>query len=63
MAGSGVAKYNAQCLKQGSNRLNSISKTIHLAHLGILFIYDQGLRGVRPGEGGTARQGDPPPTH
>ena len=32
-------QYNAESLKQGSKRLNSITKTIHFAHLGILFIY------------------------
>ena len=26
-------------LKQGSKRFNSITKTIHFAHLGLLFIY------------------------
>ena len=40
-AGSGVGKYNAESSKQGSKRFNSITKTIHFAHLGILFIYDQ----------------------
>ena len=38
-AGSGVGKYNAEVLKQGSKRFNSITQTIHFAHLGILFIY------------------------
>ena len=40
-AGPGVGKYkyNAKSPKQGSQRFNSIAKTIHLAHLGILFIY------------------------
>ena len=34
-AGSGVGKYNAESPKQGSKRFNSITKTIHFAHLGI----------------------------
>ena len=38
-AGSGVGKYNAEVLKQGSKRFNSLTQTIHFAHLGILFIY------------------------
>ena len=36
---SGVGKYNAAIPKQGSKSFNFISKTIHLAHLGVLFIY------------------------
>ena len=32
-------KFNAESPKQGSKRLNSITKTIHFAHLGLLFIY------------------------
>ena len=32
--------YNAESQKQGSNRFNSITKMIHFANLGILFIYD-----------------------
>ena len=32
--------YNAESQKQGSNRFNSITKMIHFAHLGMLFIYD-----------------------
>ena len=39
-AGSGVGKYNAESPKQSSKRFNSIMKTIHFAHLGILFIYE-----------------------
>ena len=31
--------YNARSLKQGSKRFNSITKTIHFAHLVLLFIY------------------------
>ena len=38
-AGSGVGKYNAKTPKQDSKRFNFITKTIHFAHLGILFIY------------------------
>ena len=39
-AGSGVSvRYNADCPKQGSKRFNSITMTIHFAHLGISFIY------------------------
>ena len=38
-AGSGVSNYNAESPKQDSKRFNSITKTIHFAHLGILFIY------------------------
>ena len=38
-AGS-VGKYNAESPKQDSRRFNSITMTIHFAHLGILFIYD-----------------------
>ena len=34
-AASGVGKYNAESPKQGSKRFNSITKTIHFAHLGI----------------------------
>ena len=34
-----VGKYNAESLKQGCKRFNSITKTIHFANLGILFIY------------------------
>ena len=37
--GSAVGKYNAKSLKQGSKRFNFITRTIHFAHLGILFIY------------------------
>ena len=32
-AASGVGKYNAESPKQGSKRFNSITKTIHFAHL------------------------------
>ena len=39
MLGSGSGNYNAESPKQGSKRFNSITKTIHWAHLGILFIY------------------------
>ena len=35
----GVGEYNAESPKQGSKRFNSISKKVHFAHLGILFIY------------------------
>ena len=38
-AGLGVGKYNAESLKQGSKRFNSILQTIHFAHLGIIFYY------------------------
>ena len=38
-AGLGVGKYNAESSKQGSKRFNFITKTIHFAHLCILFIY------------------------
>ena len=38
-AKSGVGNYNDQSPKQGSIRFNSLTKTIHFAHLGILFIY------------------------
>ena len=38
-AGSGVGKYNAESPKQSSKRFNSITNTIHLAHLVILIIY------------------------
>ena len=31
--------YNAESPKQGSKRFNHITKTIHFAHLVILFIY------------------------
>ena len=34
--------YNAESPKQGSIRFNSIIKTIHFAHLGIMFIYATG---------------------
>ena len=37
--GSGVGKYKAKRPKQGSKRFNFITRTIHFAHLGILFIY------------------------
>ena len=47
-AGSGVGKYNAESPKQDSKRINSITKTIHFAHLGtILFIYACGLSGSK----------------
>ena len=39
MAWLGVGKYNAKSPKQGSKWFNSITKTIHFAHLGILIIY------------------------
>ena len=39
LAGSSVHKYNAESPNQGRKRFNSITKTIHFAHLGILFIY------------------------
>ena len=42
-AGPGVGKYNAESPKQGSKRFNSITKTIHFAHLGIIFIYARNL--------------------
>ena len=38
-AGSCFGKYIAESPKQDSKRFNSITKTIHFAHLGILFIY------------------------
>ena len=34
-----AGKYNIASQKQGSKRFNSITKTIHFAHLGIFFIY------------------------
>ena len=40
LAGSNVGKYNAESSKQGSKRLNFITKTSHFAHLDMLFIYD-----------------------
>ena len=46
-AGSGVGKYNAESSKQGSKRFNSITKTIHFAHLGILLIYATDVGSVR----------------
>ena len=39
-SGSGVGKYNAESPKQGSKKFNSTTKTIHFAHLVILFIYE-----------------------
>ena len=42
-AGSGVGKYIAESPKQGSKKFNSITKTIHFAHRGILFIYGLAL--------------------
>ena len=42
-AGSGVGKYNAYSLKQPRKRFNFITKKIHFAHLGILFIYDRNV--------------------
>ena len=38
-AGSGIGKYNAESPKQDSKRFNSMTKTIHFAHLVILFIF------------------------
>ena len=38
-AGSAVGKNNAESPKQGSKRLNFITKTIHFAHLVLLFMY------------------------
>ena len=38
-AGSCVGKYNDESPKQGSKSFNSFTKTIHFAHLSILFIY------------------------
>ena len=38
-AGSGVGKYNTESPKKESKRFNSVKKTIHFAHLCILFIY------------------------
>ena len=35
---AGVGKYNAKSPKQGIKRFYSITKTIHFAHLGILFV-------------------------
>ena len=46
-AGSGVGKYNAESPKQDSKRFNSITKTIHFAHLGILY-YLSMLVGFNP---------------
>ena len=43
-AGSGVGKCNAESPKQGSKRFKFIMKTIHCAHLGVLFIYDLGVQ-------------------
>ena len=37
-AGLGVGKYNAESPKKASKRFNFITKTIHFAHPGILFI-------------------------
>ena len=39
-AGSFVGRYNAENPKQDSKRFNSITKTIHFAYLGLLFIYE-----------------------
>ena len=44
-AGSGVGKHNAESPKQGSRRFDSITNTIHFAHLGIFFIYGDEGRG------------------
>ena len=38
-AGSDAGKYKAEGPKQDSKKFNSITKTIHFAPLGILFIY------------------------
>ena len=38
-----VRWYNAESPKQGDKRFYSITKTIHFAYLGILFIYDSDL--------------------
>ena len=35
---AGVGKYNAKSPKQGIKRFYSITKSIHFAHLGILFV-------------------------
>ena len=35
----GIVKYSGESSKQGSKRFNSITKTIHFVHPGILFIY------------------------
>ena len=43
-AGSDVGKYNAKSAKQDSEKFNFITKTIHFAHLDILFIYGWGYR-------------------
>ena len=50
-AGS-VGKYNAESPKQDSRRFNSITMTIHFAHLGILFIYEGGELEDPEGSGG-----------
>ena len=47
-AGSGIGKYNAESPKQDSKRFISITKTIHLVHLGILFIYVVGTKTMAP---------------
>ena len=47
LPGSGVGKHNAKSTKQGSKRFNSITKRIHFAHLGILFIYARDLLGLK----------------
>ena len=40
--GSGGGKYNAGSPKQGSKRFNSITKTIHFAHLGTVYYLSMG---------------------
>ena len=57
-AGLGIGKYNAESpkhLKTGQQRFNSITKTIHFAYLGILFIYEYGTAPHGGGWGGGGR--------
>ena len=42
--GSGDGKCIAESPKQNSKRFNFITKTIHFAHLVVLFIYEDGGR-------------------
>ena len=46
LAGSGVGLYIAESPKQGNKMFNSISKTIHFAHLVILYIYVYSVEGA-----------------
>ena len=54
-AGTGFSKYSAESPKQDSKRFNSITKTIHSAHLGILCISAAGIgiSGLRMRDGTT----------